>query len=187
MAFIAVIIVMTSLYQEIWFRCREFDARYVDTSEWHRLSDNYEAATLTLLSCYLFCTCMGIYAVGSARKGLTWFMKPIPVLVFAAALGGVVYLHTQPPHWLKAVFRVECGEWWALLRDGYTGGEAVVKEFFGPLKSNAFPAAWRMKLFTLCCAITSVILTTELLLFNRRVNNKKGVIEYAGNRREFQI
>eukprot|EP00922_Rhytidocystis_sp_ex-Travisia-forbesii_P049760 GHVS01074036.1.p1 GENE.GHVS01074036.1~~GHVS01074036.1.p1 ORF type:complete len:1223 (-),score=107.80 GHVS01074036.1:142-3810(-) len=106
---IFVIVVVAVLFQQDWFRCKEFDHATADPARWWTMCDNYETATLTLLGLFQVINATAIFNFGFDYR-VQWVRNYWPVGVWSVFIIFASTLALYGPSWLSCVYRLNCGD-----------------------------------------------------------------------------
>lgn len=131
------------LYQQDWMACRKFDEASGKLSDWWTLGDNYECATIFLISGSQYIHAGAQYNVGGQWRKAWIFNWPLVValVAFYAMMIYIMYV----PSVFSCLFRVNCVDEYQT--KGIT--QAVISPVNNWEHSTLFPSSFRSILLTL--------------------------------------
>ncbi|KAJ1655403.1 hypothetical protein IWQ61_004848, partial [Dispira simplex] len=134
------------LFSQPWFVCNEFDSRLVNLSKWWLLADNYESATLSFIVLFQFVNAAAVFNFGHLFRRSWWRNYPL-VLIWAGFITVISYIELADPNRFGCVFRLNCGNPDAFVREGYPRPDFDVEPYNNDLGHNIFPSSFRWTLW----------------------------------------
>ncbi|KAJ3260046.1 hypothetical protein HK104_006891, partial [Borealophlyctis nickersoniae] len=148
------------LFAQPWFRCHEFDGRFVNVARWWELADNYEGTVTGILSVFQIFHAAAAFNLGNRyRRG---FVFNYAFLVAYAVLFALLsFILLADPNPVGCLFHINCGTPEALTSLGYTSVGFAPKEYHSNIGHNVMPTDFRWKVWGLCVANLAALMLFE--------------------------
>jgi cation-transporting ATPase 13A3/4/5 len=154
------IMAITVLFQQSFFRCKEFDGSFVNLRKWWELGDNYEGAVIGLLTTFQILHTSCAYNLGvQYRQG---FLKNKPFILiygFLAFLLSLIVLLDPNP--IGCMFKVNCGTKESLEALGYQVWFKAPTQYFNAIGHNVMPIGFRYFIIFLSMINLAALLAWE--------------------------
>lgn len=151
------------LFRQPFFVCKEFNPANVDLRKWWEMSDNYESATLGILTAFQVLNSSCAFSLGvKYRQG--FFKNKTYLLIFAALFLLLASVLLADPNPVGCAFHVNCGTSRALTELGYNVYWSAPLEYFSGIGHNVLPIYFRITIFLVAIANLVTIMAWEGLV-----------------------
>ncbi|ORZ37459.1 hypothetical protein BCR44DRAFT_85614 [Catenaria anguillulae PL171] len=151
------------LFQQDWFRCKEFDASAVDAAKWWLMGDNYESTIISIIVVHQFVNNGAVFNFGFLFRR-SWFANRLYVLLYVTLMGFIGFILLSEPNPVNCMFRINCGDPDALERTwGLPKPTFAIDTYNNPWGNNYMPTSFRWKLWVYVMANVVLCLLVERL------------------------
>ncbi|SPQ98242.1 unnamed protein product (mitochondrion) [Plasmodiophora brassicae] len=133
------------LYNQDFMHCRQFNAEGIDTFEWWKLQDNYEASFISIVSMFQCLWVAFIMTLGGEYRQ-RWYRNRTVLVVGAALFAFLAAVVLLDPNVVGCAMRLNCGNAAELTSSGYDVPAYIWGTFYSPVGTNVFPVAFRASL-----------------------------------------
>ncbi|XXQ35489.1 Cation-transporting P-type ATPase N-terminal domain-containing protein [Plasmodiophora brassicae] len=133
------------LYNQDFMHCRQFNAEGIDTFEWWKLQDNYEASFISIVSMFQCLWVAFIMTLGGEYRQ-RWYRNRTVLVVGAALFAFLAAVVLLDPNVVGCAMRLNCGNAAELTSSGYDLPAYIWGTFYSPVGTNVFPLAFRASL-----------------------------------------
>ncbi|KAJ9074598.1 hypothetical protein DSO57_1004738 [Entomophthora muscae] len=152
------------LFQQSFFKCKEFDGAAVDSAKWWLMGDNFEAEVIGLMCLGQFINAAGVFNFGFLFRAQWWRNFPL-VIAYFAMLGFVAFLTLSGPNPLNCIFRINCGSEAAITQVlDLPSPTFSIEDYSNPTGHNVMPMQFRLILLGLITANCLLNLAVEYFL-----------------------
>jgi len=155
------------LFGQEWFNCREWDSSKVDLAKWWLLADNFEGEVLGLLVMFQVLTAALVGNFGAGYRQ-TFMKNYVFIAVYVIFFVFVSFITLADPNPVGCLFRFNCGT----IGINWNSEDAadIVPDFgqqpyINSIEHNVFPRGFRWKIWIIAvCNLMTVLIYIRLVV-----------------------